>query len=365
LTPKVLHYYAGGNTSKGFYHFFPSILEGLDRIYILKGGPGTGKSTLIKKIGEKWGKKYDIEYLHCSADYGSVDGVIIPKLSVAIVDGTAPHIIEPQLPGIVEEYINLGVAWDSDKLKQHKKEVAQIKSEIKKCYDEAYSLFHEALLIHDEWENIYISNLDKEKAEALKNQLIYKFFGNIKLNKQSKEVHRFLGAATPDGPKDFIPNITEDIAKRYFLKGRPGTGKSTLLKALAECAKEKGIDVEIYHCGFDPESLDMLIFRELSIAIFDSTSPHEYFPSRNSDEIVDMYEEIIKPGTDGKYAEEISHFKEAYQEKMKQGIAKLKESHGLRMKLESYYINAIDFSIIEDIGKEIDQEIAKIELSRK
>ena len=33
-------------------------------------------------------------------------------------------------------------------------------------------------------------------------------------------------------------------------------------------------DVEIYHCGFDPHSLDMVIVREVGIAIFDSTSPH-------------------------------------------------------------------------------------------
>ena len=42
----------------------------------------------------------------------------------------------------------------------------------------------------------------------------------------------------------------------------------------------------------------MVIVRELGFAIFDSTAPHEYFPSREGDEIIDMYALIVTPGTD-------------------------------------------------------------------
>jgi len=49
---KIRNYYAGGNTAKGFYNLYDSALEDLNKLYILKGGPGTGKSTLIKSIGE-------------------------------------------------------------------------------------------------------------------------------------------------------------------------------------------------------------------------------------------------------------------------------------------------------------------------
>ena len=76
---------------------------------------------------------------------------------------------------------------------------------------------------------------------------------------------------------DYVPNLTENIRKRYFLKGRPGR-KINSFEKLASVALNRGFDVEIYHCGFDPNSLDMVILRELDIAIFDSTAPHEYFP---------------------------------------------------------------------------------------
>ncbi len=130
---------------------------------------------------------------------------------------------------------------------------------------------------------------------------------------------------------------------------------------MAKAAEEKGIDVELYHCGFDPNSLDMLIFRELSLAIFDSTAPHEHFPSRAGDEVIDMYEEIIEPGTDEKYADEIEQFQTAYSEKMKEAISKLKKSHSLRMELESHYIDAVDFTKVEQKQAEIEEEIARLE----
>lgn len=50
---------------------------------------------------------------------------------------------------------------------------------------------------------------------------------------------------------------------------------------------------------FDPNSLDLVVIRDLGICLFDSTSPHEYFPSRDSDEIIDIYQEAVKEHTDG------------------------------------------------------------------
>lgn len=140
MTGNVLNYYAGGNTARGFHNLYEENLKGLNRLFILKGGPGTGKSSLIKAIGREWVEKgYDIEFLHCSSDNKSVDGVIIPKLKVGIVDGTSPHVIEPKMPGVVEEYINLGIAWDSDKLRKQKVEIERFVSEASKAFQAAYA----------------------------------------------------------------------------------------------------------------------------------------------------------------------------------------------------------------------------------
>jgi len=85
--------FPGGNTSQGFYSFYDYILHPeAKRLFILKGGPGVGKSTLMKQVGETMlAKGYDIEFHYCSSDNSSLDGIVIPALQVGIIDGTAPH----------------------------------------------------------------------------------------------------------------------------------------------------------------------------------------------------------------------------------------------------------------------------------
>ncbi|WP_042464044.1 PRK06851 family protein [Neobacillus dielmonensis] len=361
MAGKIKNYFAGGNTARGFHNLYDSNLQGLDRLFILKGGPGTGKSSLMKKIGREWVEKgFNIEFLHCSSDNNSIDGVLIPALKVGIVDGTAPHVIEPKAPGAVEEYINLGEAWDAKTLSTHKKTIQKLTAEISAAFQKAYDTFKEALDIHDDWEKIYINSMNFQKADQLTNKLAGSFFGKMKLNKQADVRHRFLGAATPKGAVDFVPNLTEDIPKRYFVKGRPGSGKSTMLKKLAQLAEERGIDTEVYHCGFDPHSLDMLIFRELGIAIFDSTAPHEYFPSSDGDEIIDMYELLIEPGTDEIFAEIISKISVSYRNKMNEATSHLARAKQLHDELEEIYIAAMDFSKVEQIQQKIAEQINQL-----
>lgn len=74
-----------------------------------------------------------------------------------------------------------------------------------------------------------------------------------------------------------------------FRTSRQGLSIDTLLKGVQElvnrpyskkiaaAAESRGFDVEMYHCGFDPESIDMVLVRELKFCVFDSTNPHEYF----------------------------------------------------------------------------------------
>lgn len=54
MSAKIINYYACANSARGFVSFFDGNIKGLDKLYILKGGPGTGKSTLMKKIGREW-----------------------------------------------------------------------------------------------------------------------------------------------------------------------------------------------------------------------------------------------------------------------------------------------------------------------
>lgn len=91
---KKVTFFLGANSPSGFYSLYDQMLPTpqAQRIFLLKGGAGCGKSSLMRRVGaalEKAGEK--AEYIVCSGDPGSLDAVIFPGLKAAIVDATAPH----------------------------------------------------------------------------------------------------------------------------------------------------------------------------------------------------------------------------------------------------------------------------------
>ena len=93
---------------------------------------------------------------------------------------------------------------------------------------------------------------------------------------KGSEKHFFLGGNTPKGFYSYYDYLLpqESARKIYCIKGGPGTGKSTLMKKVAEAALKKGADVEIAHCSSDPDSLDGVIIKPANVALVDGTSPH-------------------------------------------------------------------------------------------
>ena len=101
-------YFASANTGDGFVNFLDKIAQD-GFMYIIKGGPGTGKSTMMKKIAQHfWEKGSSIEYYYCSTDPESLDGIRVVGKNVAIIDGTAPHIANPQIVGATHKILDVG-----------------------------------------------------------------------------------------------------------------------------------------------------------------------------------------------------------------------------------------------------------------
>lgn len=143
LQNKCAHYFAAANTYKGFESFFDEIFntEKLERIYILKGGPGAGKSTLMKKAAlTAQSKGLTPTCFHCSSDPLSLDGVVIKEIKTAILDGTAPHVFDPKYAGAKEIIVNLGEAWNLESLARDCAEIVSLTSGKSKRYRAAYRL---------------------------------------------------------------------------------------------------------------------------------------------------------------------------------------------------------------------------------
>ncbi len=90
----VTNFFLGANSGEGFQNLFSQItdLEDTYDLMVLKGGPGVGKNTFMREIGRAMeAAGTPVEYLWCSGDPDSLDGVVLPDLRCAVVDGTSPH----------------------------------------------------------------------------------------------------------------------------------------------------------------------------------------------------------------------------------------------------------------------------------
>lgn len=225
-------------------------------------------------------------------------------------------------------------------------------SACKKHLDDATNAFADAKGIHDDWEKIYIDATDFNTLNRLADDTVSSLIEGHKTDYRGTMYDRFFGAATINGSTDYIDIITEGT-KRYFIKGRPGTGKSTFLKKLAQSAFDNGFTVERYHCAFDPGSLDMIVIRELSLCFFDSTAPHEYFPSKEGDEIIDFFAMAVDEKTDAKYSDSLSSLSTRYKESINRAVKHLIAANEACKKAEESFEKQISRDKLMDIRNTI------------
>ena len=210
--------FPGSNTPLGFRSYYRQGLQGLANIFILKGGPGTGKSTLMRKIGLAMLERgYDVEFWQCSSDNDSLDGVVIKSISTAVIDGTAPHTMDPRYPGAVDEIINLGEHWSVQNLRRQKETIIELSDQISDIFTKAYQKLAEAGTIFSDEQTKNEAVLDKKKLQQEAVALINEIF----TKKSPEPRHLFASAITPRGLISFTDALSRNYPLRYVLNGPP------------------------------------------------------------------------------------------------------------------------------------------------
>ena len=132
-------YFCSANSGLGFVNFYPSLAERAERVFVIKGGPGTGKSSFMRCVALSAQKcKRSVEYYYCSSDPDSLDAIFIDR-KVLLLDGTAPHTMELSLPGAKDDIIDLGAFWDCALLIGQRKRIIQLSKQKSNCFSAAYA----------------------------------------------------------------------------------------------------------------------------------------------------------------------------------------------------------------------------------
>lgn len=146
-----ISYFLGANSSSGFYSLYGSFPPGESSfLHIIKGGPGNGKSRFMRRIAAAAESRgLDVEYVLCSGDPDSLDGIYVPALNAAWCDGTSPHVTEPRIFGVTGDYVNLGRFCRQPLNGEDARHISALSGEYKALYGKAYGYLSAAAAIRE------------------------------------------------------------------------------------------------------------------------------------------------------------------------------------------------------------------------
>jgi len=357
----VKHVFSGGNTSKGFYSYFDYILsqEEAKRIFCIKGGPGTGKSNFMRRIATEFvNKGYDVELMHCSSDPNSLDGVVIKNIKVALLDGTAPHVVDPKTPGAVDEIINLGEYWEEEEISKHKEEILKINAEISKIFARAYKYIAAAKCIFDDIAVINGEAMNQAGIYFEYQRVMDKEFRNIPFTLKPGRVRKlFASAITPEGVINYLHTIVHSCHNIYVVKGAPGTGTEVLLDRILHEAIARGFYVETYYCPMEPEKrVEHVIIPDLKLAFVTSNKYHQI--NENGALVIDLNHYLNK-NIITQYADNLEYDQTTFDALIDKAVETIKGAKKAHDKLEKFYIGNMRFDEVQKCYEKTMEKILK------
>ncbi len=335
--PNAVQYFLGANTAGGFHSLYDELTDGriADYVWHIKGGPGNGKSTFMRRVAdaaEKAGQT--VEYVMCSGDPDSLDGIFIKETRVAYVDATSPHVSEPRLPGAAGRYLDLS-AFYKKTAKYDEAAAARCFRDYRAQYAQAGSLLDAAVKcapgnvpgLIDETVTGAVRSLAAEAAE------------HFPVREADAGVRRvFLGAFTWKGPL-FFPALAESCGSLRLLRSRFGL-EAVFLEALAAICRRRKLYTILCPDPLDPALPAGVLIPEVRVAY------HRAFGGADipGAETLDLDECIPKTRAADPTVREREGLYASLLRMAVKSLAAAKQTHD---RLEQIYHPAVDFSALD------------------
>lgn len=262
--PTPLRYFLGANSGLGFrslYGGFCPAEEGCF-LYVIKGGPGCGKSSFMGSIARAAEKRgLAVEYVLCSGDPDSLDGIYIPDLALGYVDGTAPHVLDARFPGSCSAYVDLGRFYDSTELRRNANSIIELNGRYGRLYKLAYGHIAAAAALKsgESFSDAAVAEkLEKKAAAFIRRELMEHASGSGKVR------HCFMGAVSCKGALRALDGIAPLGGRLCLLDNELGFG-NIFLSHLAEERAALGHDCMVCHDSLEPEKIEALLYPALGL----------------------------------------------------------------------------------------------------
>lgn len=275
-------YFVGNNTAHGFYGNYQRELAAVSRSVLLKGGPGTGKSSLLKRVAaEAKSRGMDYELWYCSGDPDSLDGVYVKDLDSAVTDATAPHASGADLPKMKDYIFDLAANLSAAKLAPHRDEIDELLSCKKAHFMRAYQHLNTALCHFNNQLESESVGLKVTDIRCLAAAFAVRLRGDTGATSRRREL--FANAICPAGESAYFDHLRgkrifkvsgTDAARRVFFDQLCALfdGGTVLLNALEPSVKE-GILLGDVAVVSDVGQFTSEIFEDVNLYIFCAQTP--------------------------------------------------------------------------------------------
>ena len=345
-------YFLASNSCEGFISYFDTSYNPDNgwKAYIIKGGPGTGKSTFMKRVAKAClNRGYKPHICPCSSDPDSLDVVVIPEIKTVIMDGTAPHTVDPKYAGAVENILNFGEFWDNDKLNEKQSEIIAVTNNNKVLHKTAsiYLLTAGNLFKDNFWGEQKAINEVKIKDYTLK--LCKKHIKGK--GKKAEEGIRFLSAVSPKGVASYPETIFKYTDSPIVIKDIYGAVSQEILKEIRTFALNKGYRVLSFKNPFLPQYLEHIVIPELEFAV---VTENNYIHFNCDSRRVHFERFLHKEKLNIK---RLKYNKKAANELLDSAVDTLKLAKKVHDDLEEFYIDSIDYKKLDDFADKFIEKI--------
>ena len=338
-------FFLGTTTPAGFKGYFePLRREPGMQMYLIKSGPGCGKSTLMKHLAQAAVRQGEaIERIHCASDPDSLDGVIFLDQKRAIIDATAPHVMEPDAPGADEVVVSLYHTINAAALHAHTDEVKALFARNAALRSRAarYIASAGSLLLDSRRAEACSTNFDKVRryVKRLCARLLPRTDGT------ASEELRLLSAITPKG-EVFYQNSIQTVADRFVVfHDDYGAVSRLLLELIRAEALTRGYHIITCPCAMHPEDkIDHILIPALGLAFLTDNVWHPIqLPGVHTVRCTRFLDRENLSG----YRARLRFNERAAAELMEQAAALMAQAKSCHDELETYYRAAVDFAAVD------------------
>ena len=325
-----------------FDHLIPE--SKLKRRLILKGGPGVGKSTFMRRLHASLCQNRERSTLYfCSGDPDSLDAVAIEDEGILILDGTAPHTIDPAIPGARDSIINLGVCLDENAMRPRLPHIRACMSDHAVICRRARMHMKAAQVISQDNAAIVQSAVDPVRFSRMIEALALALIPQRSPGGDLPAIRRVItDAVTPKGELSLVP---ENAAGRVIrLTARPDMDLSSALQAVCQALCTAGYTVWTHLNPKQPGSLLHLTIPALDTLVTTS----DLIPSEQTYD----FSSCLPQGSLLRHECMLEQGRAAAQMHIHQAISSLTQAKQLHDELETFYVPSMDFSRWQQIFDE-------------